>query len=51
MEYEKEYQSLLLDSSRMKKFITTGKEGRRIFTVLNSNIKTLKILGEYIHTM
>ncbi len=51
MEYEKEYQSLLLDSSRMKKFITTGKEGRRIFTVLNSNIKTLKTLGEYIHTM
>lgn len=45
-----EYSRLCADSSRVDNFIKTGKDGTRIFNVLNTNIKTLKTLGEYIET-
>lgn len=51
MSYATEYNTLSLDNHRVEMFKATGKEGRRIFTVLNSNIKSLKTVGEYINTM
>lgn len=51
MSYATEYHTLSLDRHRVDKFTSTGKGGRRIFTVLNSNIKSLQTVGEYIHTM
>lgn len=51
MSYETEYRALSLDNRRVESFRASGKDGRRIFTVLNSNIKSLQTVGEYINTM
>ena len=51
MSYITEYHALSLDSYRIKMFKATGEDGRRIFSVLNSNIKSLKTVGEYVDTM
>lgn len=51
MSYIAEYATLSGDSSRIDMFRASGKDGRRIFTVLNSNIKSLQTVGEYINTM
>ena len=51
MSYATEYHTLSLDSHRVEMFRASGKDGRRIFTVLNSNIKSLQTVGEYINTM
>ena len=51
MSYVTEYNTFSSDHHRVEKFESSGKEGRRIFTVLNSNIKSLKTVGEYINTM
>ena len=52
MSYFTEYDNLKHDDSRVKLFKSTGeRDGTRIFSVLNSNIKTLKTVGEYIDTM
>lgn len=51
MSYTTEYNNLSLDRHRVDMFRASGKEGRRIFTVLNSNIKSLQTVGEYINTM
>lgn len=52
MGYLQEYNDLKNDTSRIKLFKSSGeKDGTRIFTVLNSNIKALKTVGEYIETM
>lgn len=51
MSYVTEYGALLHDRDRIKMFRASGKDGRRIFTVLNSNIKSLQTVGEYINTM
>lgn len=52
MSYQTEYDNLKHDASRTDLFKSTGeKDGTRIFTVLNSNIKSLKTVGEYIDTM
>lgn len=51
MSYITEYEKLKLDASRIRLFKSSGeKDGTRIFSVLNSNIKTLKTFGEYINT-
>ncbi|NTW70637.1 MAG: hypothetical protein HGA49_00125 [Eubacteriaceae bacterium] len=49
--YEEEFNELKLDTSRIDSFKASGEDGTRIFNVLNSNIKTLKTVGEYIDTM
>lgn len=51
MSYETEYNALSHDSHRIERFRASGKDGRRIFSVLNSNIKSLQTVGEYINTM
>lgn len=51
MSYATEYDALSHDSHRIEMFRASGKDGRRIFTVLNSNIKSLQTVGEYINTM
>lgn len=51
MSYAAEYRALSFDHQRIERFRTSGRGGRRIFTVLNSNIKSLKTVGEYIDTM
>lgn len=51
MSYATEYNTLSLDNHRVEMFRASGKDGRRIFTVLNSNIKSLQTVGEYINTM
>lgn len=52
MSYVTEYDKLKFDAPRIELFRSSGeKDGTRIFTVLNSNIKTLKTVGEYIDTM
>lgn len=51
MSYATEYHTLSFDSHRVEMFRASGKDGRRIFTVLNSNIKSLQTVGEYINTM
>lgn len=52
MSYATEYDKLKHDASRIKLFRASGeKDGTRIFSVLNSNIKALKTVGEYIDTM
>lgn len=51
MSYATEYDALSHDSHRVEMFKASGKDGRRIFTVLNSNIKSLQTVGEYINTM
>ncbi len=51
MSYVTEYNALSLDNHRVEMFRASGKDGRRIFTVLNSNIKSLQTVGEYINTM
>lgn len=51
MSYATEYHTLSLDSHRVDMFKSTGKEGRRVFTILNTNIKSLQTVGEYINTM
>jgi len=52
MNYITEYDNLKHDDSRVNLFKSTGeRDGTRIFSVLNSNIKTLKTVGEYIDTM
>lgn len=51
MSYATEYDALSHDSHRIEMFKASGKDGRRIFTVLNSNIKSLQTVGEYINTM
>jgi len=51
MSYVTEYHFFSLDSHRVDMFRASGKDGRRIFTVLNSNIKSLQTVGEYINTM
>lgn len=51
MSYTTEYHNLSLDNDRVDMFRASGKDGRRIFTVLNSNIKSLQTVGEYINTM
>ena len=51
MSYIAEYHALSTDADRIEKFRASGEDGRRIFTVLNSNIKALKTVGEYIETM
>lgn len=52
MDYLQEYNDLKINASRIQLFKSSGeKDGTRIFTVLNSNIKALKTVGEYIETM
>ena len=52
MAYLQEYNDFKNDTSRIQLFKSSGeKDGTRIFTVLNSNIKALKTVGEYIETM
>lgn len=51
MSYITEYQALSHDNHRVEMFKASGKEGRRIFSVLNSNIKSLQTVGGYINTM
>lgn len=52
MDYIQEYNDLKSNASRIQLFKSSGeKDGTRIFTVLNSNIKALKTVGEYIETM
>lgn len=51
MSYATEYDALSHDNHRVEMFKASGKDGRRIFTVLNSNIKSLQTVGEYINTM
>lgn len=46
-----EYNRLCTDPSRVDNFRKTGEKGVRIFNVLNTNIKTLKTVGEYIDTI
>jgi len=46
-----EYNRLCSDAARVEKFKKSGEDGVRIFNVLNSNIKTLKTVGEYIDTL
>ncbi len=46
-----EYNRLCADPSRVDNFRKTGEDGIRIFNVLNTNIKTLKTVGEYIDTI
>lgn len=46
-----EYAKLCGDLSRVANFKKTGKDGIRIFNILNTNIKTLKTVGEYIDTV
>jgi|GEM_PF-6106767 len=46
-----EYNRLCADPSRVDNFRKTGEDGIRIFNVLNTNIKTLKTVGEYIDTL
>ena len=49
--YAKEYADLKRDPVRSEAFKASGENGTRIFPVLNSNIKTMKTVGEYIDTM
>ena len=49
MSYDQEYNHLKNDSDRCKVFQTTGNQKRRIFTVLNTNIKTIETIGDYIN--
>lgn len=51
MSYATEYDLLSRDGQRIEMFRSSGKDGRRIFSVLNSNIKSLQTVGEYINTM
>lgn len=51
MSYITEYKELLKDNKRIDLFKSSGREGKRIFTVLNSNIKSLQTVGEYIKNM
>ena len=51
MSYATEYDLLTLDGERIERFRSSGKDGRRIFAILNSNIKSLQTVGEYINTM
>ena len=46
-----EYNRLCATPSRVENFKKTGEDGIRIFNVLNTNIKTLKTVGEYIETV
>lgn len=50
MSYEQEYDNLIHDPSRFKNFWTTGKKGRKVFS-LNTNIKTLQTAGKYVSEM
>lgn len=50
-DYVNEYNALKADTSRIESFRASGEDGIRIFNVLNSNIKALKTVGEYIDTM
>ena len=51
MSYTTEYNSLSHDPARIERFKSVGKDGRRIFSVLNTNIRAMKTVGEYINTM
>ena len=50
-DYVNEYNALKANTSRIERFRASGEDGVRIFNVLNSNIKALKTVGEYIDTM
>lgn len=50
-DFYNEYARLCADSARAEAFRKTGEDGTRIFNILNSNIKALKTVGEYIDTM
>ncbi len=52
MGYIEEYEKLKADKNRAVLFSSTSEQkARRIFKILNANIKTLKTVGEYIKDM
>lgn len=50
-DFTNEYSRLCASPIRAENFIKTGEGGTRIFNVLNTNIKTLETVGEYIDTV